>query len=424
MPSSHPLVVAALLSIACSVPDTTEPLDDMGDSEGEAEVEPDGPEGADGWDPVDGEESGSAEDDGGDAEPSAPRCGDGVLDPGELCDDGNDDDFDGCRADCSRVEPLDLPEGQWRYFPIVGTECLDGSPAGFAVNHVPDSTNLVVVLGDGGVCFPDDCDVDETQVAYEPPTDPILERNEDNPVGDWTMVHVPYCSGDLHAGNNDFEIDGKLRHFRGHDNLRRFLEHWVPSFDGVERVLLTGAGAGGFGAILNADQVAHAFGNDVELMVVDDSGPPMSAAVLPPCLQASFREAWGLDDTILAACPGCAPDDFAVDVFEHLLDEHDNLRFGLMSSTADLVIRTTFGFGWSNLQYDNCDGLATPVPLGAFHDDLFGIRTAHQDRVSTFFRSGHGHTVLQSDLLESVDDVTAAQWIGQVVDGAAVHVGP
>src|SRR5690606_40277265 len=32
----------------------------------------------------------------------APRCGDGRLDEGERCDDGNDDDHDGCRSDCRR----------------------------------------------------------------------------------------------------------------------------------------------------------------------------------------------------------------------------------------------------------------------------------------------------------------------------------
>ena len=30
--------------------------------------------------------------------PSAPRCGDGKLDPQEACDDGNRDDADGCVA--------------------------------------------------------------------------------------------------------------------------------------------------------------------------------------------------------------------------------------------------------------------------------------------------------------------------------------
>lgn len=41
-------------------------------------------------------------------------CGDGVLDPGELCDDGNKESGDGCLADCTpgvgaALGPLDLP---------------------------------------------------------------------------------------------------------------------------------------------------------------------------------------------------------------------------------------------------------------------------------------------------------------------------
>lgn len=33
-------------------------------------------------------------------------CGDGVLDSGEVCDDGNNIDGDGCSADCSYIDPL------------------------------------------------------------------------------------------------------------------------------------------------------------------------------------------------------------------------------------------------------------------------------------------------------------------------------
>lgn len=33
-----------------------------------------------------------------------PFCGDGNLDSGETCDDGNNNDCDGCRGDCSSVE--------------------------------------------------------------------------------------------------------------------------------------------------------------------------------------------------------------------------------------------------------------------------------------------------------------------------------
>ena len=35
-----------------------------------------------------------------------PDCGDGVLDPGEACDDGNTNDCDGCKGDCSRLDDI------------------------------------------------------------------------------------------------------------------------------------------------------------------------------------------------------------------------------------------------------------------------------------------------------------------------------
>ena len=34
---------------------------------------------------------------------SVPRCGDGVFDAGEVCDDGNTTDGDGCSSDCRRL---------------------------------------------------------------------------------------------------------------------------------------------------------------------------------------------------------------------------------------------------------------------------------------------------------------------------------
>jgi cysteine-rich repeat protein len=39
-------------------------------------------------------------------EPCAPRCGDGVVDgsAGEICDDGNNVNGDGCSADCKSNE--------------------------------------------------------------------------------------------------------------------------------------------------------------------------------------------------------------------------------------------------------------------------------------------------------------------------------
>jgi cysteine-rich repeat protein len=35
---------------------------------------------------------------------TVPACGDGILDGGEVCDDGNTVGFDGCAADCKSLQ--------------------------------------------------------------------------------------------------------------------------------------------------------------------------------------------------------------------------------------------------------------------------------------------------------------------------------
>ena len=49
--------------------------------------------------------------------PTGPVCGDGVLDPGEECDDGNDVDGDGCESDCTLTgSSSSTPTGQVFWF--------------------------------------------------------------------------------------------------------------------------------------------------------------------------------------------------------------------------------------------------------------------------------------------------------------------
>jgi cysteine-rich repeat protein len=55
----------------------------------------------------------------------APACGDGVLDPGEVCDDGNNVDGDSCSADCLSDETC----GNNVLDTSVGEQCDDGNNA-------------------------------------------------------------------------------------------------------------------------------------------------------------------------------------------------------------------------------------------------------------------------------------------------------
>lgn len=72
------------------------------------------------------------------ADCQAPRCGDGIADEGERCDDGNDEDTDACRSDCSR--PL---QATWVRAPVGGDE------AGAALGLALDREGGVVAAGHG-----------------------------------------------------------------------------------------------------------------------------------------------------------------------------------------------------------------------------------------------------------------------------------
>jgi hypothetical protein len=238
------------------------------------------------------------------------------------------------------------------------------------------------------------------------------------------MIYVPYCTGDIHAGDAEQQLGGQVRQFRGYSNITKYLETWVPSFP-AERVLLTGISAGGFGAALNASQVIDAYGDGVELTVIDDSGPPLSSDVIAPCLQAIFRETWNLDATVLADCPACDPNDFASGLMEHVLTTHPEVRFGLFSNTSDAVIRTYMGAGWGNGQHNNCEGISVAVPALTYAEDLLAIRAKYETQASSFYVLGIGHTALRVGFnVTFADGVSLPQWIGDVLDGEVSHVGP
>lgn len=366
-----------------------------------------------------------------------PGCGDGNLDPGEDCDDGNDNQFDGCLPDCTIVEPLDTEPLEWEYVDVPGTLCMNGDTAGFGISRNPDSPNVMIYLEGGGACFNDVCDFSAFNIPFIPPPDGIFNRNNpQNPVRDWSMIYVPYCSGDIHGGDKDTELGGQVRHFRGYSNITKYLQHWVPTFPEAEKVLLTGISAGGFGAGLNAAQVAKAFGPGPQMITIDDSGPPVSNAVISPCLQQTFREVWGLDGTILAECGAdCSdPDDFARGVLGHLISEYPEMRFGLFSNTADAIIRGFMSFGWGNGMHDTCDGVPTIVPADVYEDGLLALRDDHPDAASTYYigqtqvlyNFGQGHTVLRSPSFWTtvIDGVPLPEWVAGVIDGEVQHVGP
>lgn len=92
----------------------------------------------------------------------------------------------------------------------------------------------------------------------------------DNPVKDWTVVYIPYCTGDVHIGSADktyrdaghpiidLPAEFAIRH-RGFDNFMVVLDWMAKNVKAPRQVLVTGASAGGYGASANFPWVAQQF---------------------------------------------------------------------------------------------------------------------------------------------------------------------
>lgn len=96
----------------------------------------------------------------------------------------------------------------------------------------------------------------------------ILDTNEDNPFNNWTLVYLPYTTGDVHWGSNDQEYEDahgvkKTVYHRGHENflaaLRYLRDHYPP--ETVEKIFVAGQSAGAYGAVFSFPYVKEIYKN-------------------------------------------------------------------------------------------------------------------------------------------------------------------
>jgi len=327
--------------------------------------------------------------------------------------------------------PLDLAgvaERTWTFFAIPGAQCRDGSPAGFSVSLSRASKKLVLYLNGGGACFNAfTCGANPSSVEDQRATATgIFARGRaENPVGEWTHVFVPYCTGDVFAGNNPAgDVPGVgPQKFVGYANMKLFLAKLAATFPDVERVLLTGTSAGGFGAAANYGQALRAFPS-IPVNLLDDSGPPMGEPPLAQCLQDRWKELWRLDTTVLADCgAACAGPNALLASTTFWSKASPRFAQGIVSATADLTIRAFFGFGASA-----CRSYAL-VSASQYAAGLVAVRDANAASPSfgMYTYGGTQHTILQTDgfYATSLGPKTIAAWVRDIVErDVATNVGP
>lgn len=347
-----------------------------------------------------------------------------------------------CSSDSDGGGPptLGTTPKQWDYVAVPGSKCMNNTDTGIGVN-LGTSGDLVIYMEGGGACFNSStCNSVAHQSGWNASNYAseiavynvgLFDRLDDkNPFKDATFVFIPYCTADVHSGSQPNGLGGRA--FVGYANVGHDLDLIVAQSKDVKRVILSGSSAGGFGALINYDRTAKAFG-DTPVHLLDDSGPPLGDQFLAPCLQQKFRETWNLDAAIPAGCTECkqANGGGLSNALGYLANAYPDRKFGLVTANRDGVIRSFYGYG-----YPDCvvGASGTPMPESAFSSGITALRDQtlanHKNfRVYTKDSGEHVWLLFPPDTVSPRRDGSGkhlAVWINEMLDGddGWDHVSP
>lgn len=269
--------------------------------------------------------------------------------------------------------------------PADGPMCMRGAEFRASVRET-ESEDLLIFLQGGGACWSDFCLAVTAAPAGIPRTD-LLRATQENPLGGWDVLYVPYCDGSLFAGEADVDEDGDGvadRFHHGLANLSAALTMAALRFPAPRRIALAGSSGGGFGTILAAYLVRYVYPgvpidvlNDAGIGVVRGDDPAFAARILDEIGARAFIP----DD-----CEGCIADGHVTELVRYLLDRDPQLRVAAISSWYDYVVSQVFL-------------MSTPEAFRAAVDaETTALAEAHPDRYRRFLFDGEAHTALLGDV--------------------------
>ena len=314
-----------------------------------------------------------------------------------------------------------FPLHRFTWLEVPGNVCGDGSPTGVSVSR-GEGDGLLVFLDGGGACWdaltcfgagdlPPLVSSDGPFAAAEADArlrrvpGSVLDRTlPGNPFAAYTFVFVPYCTGDVHAGDASQSYLGAPSRFqhRGRANVRRALAALAAALPPPADVVLAGASAGGYGALVNYPAVRETW-PDARGNLVDDSGPPLVGTDLSPAIVASWVLAWRLDEAIVPICGDACLADLSR-VLPALSGRWPEDRLALLSTTRDEVIRayTLLGADGFERALDRLvTGVVEPLPNAA-----------------AFRVAGSGHTMLGDPGRFTAGDTSLLAWLRAQVERA------
>lgn len=180
------------------------------------------------------------------------------------------------------------------------TLCSDGTPYRYYELRASPKKLVVDFMG-GGACWNDlTCGAGSntyvpnlSSVQAPGPVGIYDKGNGANPVKDWSHVFVPYCTADVHLGNNVVKYkNGTVAH-KGAVNTQAVLGDIFKKYPDLDQILVTGCSAGAYGSIMATPYLIRQY-PEARVVQFGDAG----LGVAPASFGAVGFKNWGAGSSI------------------------------------------------------------------------------------------------------------------------------
>ncbi|MBQ4427902.1 MAG: hypothetical protein II881_09195 [Oscillospiraceae bacterium] len=332
-----------------------------------------------------------------------------------------------------------LPQkGRWYRVNMPGHVASDGSEYGFDMRFGSEN-RLIVYLHGGGMSWdehmaahPSSLDGDTDDMYYTPRaghckgTKGLFSLGKENPFRNWSIISLPYCTGDFHCGRADFPYtasDGirKTLYHHGYDNTVDAIAEAVRHLPTPEKLMICGNSAGGFGASFMADTIIDLFPECGDITVYNDS-----AFFIRKDWVHIVRDVWNAPE---AVWNNVKTENAVLDSLLALKEKRPQVKLMFSCSTRDynisiiegydevgkLIPKREYGDHMERNLAAMCDGLAD---AGIF---IFDIPASGREGELGFTK--HCIAIDSEAAAAAVDGANTLQWLWDGVNGRQKKYG-
>jgi len=225
-------------------------------------------------------------------------------------------------------------------YPGGNTGCLEGAPYAFRV-YPGDPDKLYIHFQGGGACW-DEATTMTNRACKDGlsahPSEGVFNRQHpDNPLKNYTMVHVVYCSGDMHLGNTMRPYGAVQKGYHNSLAAIDWAKQNMPA--NLTNFVIGGCSAGSIAAQIWAGTLLDAF-HAPNATVVLDSYLPIFPAGADARLFVNFESCGTLPlpENLKMDCTNGTLN--MTRILQHDLVGYPNVTFAIINSKADKMQRS------------------------------------------------------------------------------------